>query len=173
MAIYIRQAKKEDLNTIYSLIQSGKKVLAQEGIPQWQGNYPQKEDILQDINQEYGYLLIKNGQIVGTATLFQRSDPNYQQIYAGNWQGNLGQYATIHRITINPTVSGQHLGDYFFSNLISEAYRLGFREVRIDTHEKNQRMQHLVLKAGFEYAGIVYMHQDPNDQRKAFQLFLK
>lgn len=173
MAIYIRQAKKEDLNTIYSLIQRGKKVLAQEKIPQWQGIYPQKEDILQDIKQGYGYLLIKNGQIVGTATLFQREDSNYQQIYAGAWQKGLGKYATIHRIAIEPNFKGQHLGDYFFSNLISEAYRLGFREVRIDTHEKNKRMQHLILKAGFEYAGIVYMHQDPNDQRKAFQLFLK
>lgn len=174
MPIFMRLAQIKDLTTIYDLILQGKKLLAADQIPQWQGDYPQKTDLQRDITKKYAYVLLKGDQLVGSATLFQEPDPNYQQIFAGNWQkGPAAKYATIHRITIDPHFSGQHLGDFFFSNLVSEAYRLGFREIRIDTHEKNQRMRHLIAKAGFSYSGIVYMNRDPHDQRLAYQLFLK
>ena len=174
MAIFMRLAQTKDLAAIYDLILQGKKLLANDRIPQWQGNYPQKADLLQDITQKYAYVLINADQLVGSATLFQEPDPNYRQIFTGKWQkSSSSKYATIHRITIDPHFSGQHLGDFFFSNLVSEAYRLGFYEIRIDTHKKNQRMRYLITKTGFSFSGIVYMHQDPHDQRLAYQLFLK
>ncbi|GBG95868.1 GNAT family acetyltransferase [Ligilactobacillus salitolerans] len=171
-SIYIRKAQASELEQVFALISQGKKLLAQDQIPQWQGEYPQKADIQQDIDKGETYLLILDAEIVGTATLFQANDPNYEQIYQGQWQPSDKKYATIHRITVAPQYHGQHLADFFFSNLTSEAYRLGFREVRIDTHAMNQRMQHVILKQGFSYSGIVYMDGDQNDQRNVYQLFL-
>lgn len=174
MAItYIRQATKQDLNSINNLIKSGKQLLANEDIPQWQGDYPNISDLQRDIDKGFTYVLIFDEQVVGTATLFQEVDPNYAIIYDGAWLPSNNHYATIHRITVNPDFEGHHLGDMFFSNLISAAYNLGFREIRIDTHAKNKRMQHLALKSGFMYAGIVYMNQDPTDKRNVYQLFLR
>jgi RimJ/RimL family protein N-acetyltransferase len=173
MAItYIRQANNEDLNAINELITSGKKILAAENIPQWQGNYPDLSILQRDIDKGFTYVLIFDEQIVGTATLFQEVDPNYAIIYDGAWLPSNNHYATIHRITVNPAFKGHHLGDMFFSNLISTAYNLGFHEMRIDTHAKNKRMQHLALKSGFVYSGIVYMNQDSTDKRNVYQLFL-
>ncbi|KGO22475.1 GNAT family N-acetyltransferase [Oenococcus alcoholitolerans] len=171
--VYIRKATIYDIDRMVQLIDQGKKLLADQGIPQWQKGYPRREDLLEDIKRSWTYLLIFDQDIVGTATIFQLPDPNYADIYQGKWQGDPQQkYATIHRITIDPHFSGNHLGDYFFSDLISEAYRLGYRQLRIDTHVKNKRMQHLAAKFSFDYAGIIYLDHDDTDQRNAYQLFL-
>ncbi|KRL05392.1 GNAT family N-acetyltransferase [Liquorilactobacillus oeni] len=174
--IFIKQAHLRDVPAIVKLIGLGKKLLAADGIPQWQGNYPDPAIVKTDVQKGYTYLLLVDNQIAGAATLFQEEDPNYYKIYQGTWQKNPSSnknYATIHRITINPQYHGQHLADFFFSGLFSAAYRLGFNEIRIDTHETNKRMQHLIKKSGFSYSGIVYMNDDSKDQRNVYQLFLK
>lgn len=172
-SVMIRPATATDAPTIMAIIQQAKQLLAADGIPQWQGAYPTQADIDRDIDRGYTYLLLADHEPVGTATLFQEPDPNYATIYNGEWQPQSSDhYATIHRIAIAPGHSGSHLGDLFFSNLTSEAYRLGFRELRIDTHANNARMQHVLLKAGFTYSGIVRMDDDPNDLRNVYQLFL-
>lgn len=169
---YLRKATLSDLDQIFRLIQGAKRQLAVDKIPQWQGLYPQKEDLMIDLERGMTYLLISNQQILGTATLMTTPEPNYQSIYQGAWHPSDQHYATIHRIAIQSDQAGQHLGDFMISNLLSEAIRLGFTEIRIDTHRKNLRMQHILEKTGFVYTGIVYMDSDPNDQRNAYQLFL-
>lgn len=170
--VYLRKATLADLDQIDHLIQDAKKLLAADGIPQWQTGYPQKKDILADLEQEMTYLLIVGRQILGTATLMTMPEPNYKNIYQGGWQTSDQHYATIHRIAIKSDQTGQHLSDFIFSNLLSETLRLGFKEIRIDTHRQNLRMQHILEKTGFEYRGIVYMDSNPDDQRNAYQLFL-
>ncbi|AEJ23875.1 GNAT family N-acetyltransferase [Weissella koreensis] len=170
--IYLRKATLADLDQIDYLIKDAKKLLAADGIPQWQGDYPQKTDILADLEQGMTYLLIVDQQILGTATLMTIPEPNYQNIYHGGWRTSDQHYATIHRIAIKSDQTGQHLSDFIFSNLLSEAIQLGFKEIRIDTHRQNLRMQHVLEKIGFEYRGIVYMDSNPADRRNAYQLFL-
>ncbi|NVY96765.1 GNAT family N-acetyltransferase [Lactobacillus sp. DCY120] len=171
--IFLRSAQVQDLDRIGQLFQEGQRVLAQEQIPQWQDGYPQKSDADRDYQQGQLYVLTTPHKVLGTATLTTTPDPNYQQIFAGQWLPSTGNYATIHRITIDSHYHGQHLGDFFFSNLISQAYQQGQRELRIDTHAQNQRMQHLITKWGFEKRGIVYLDHNPQDQRLAYQLFLQ
>ena len=42
--------------------------------------------------------------------------------------------------------------------------------VRVDTHEDNKPMQHLIAKAGFAYCGVI--HLADGDPRLAYQLVL-
>jgi RimJ/RimL family protein N-acetyltransferase len=39
--------------------------------------------------------------------------------------------------------------------------------IRIDTHRDNQIMQHVILKQGFTYCGIIYLLS--GDERLAYQ----
>ncbi|MFT8363081.1 MAG: GNAT family N-acetyltransferase [Sporolactobacillus sp.] len=174
MAIsYIRLATIEDIPQIMAIITKAQALLAQEDIPQWQNNYPNRAAIAADIAKHYSYVLIVDQVIAGTAALLQEEDPNYHQIYGGEWVNPAdADYASIHRIAIAPGYHGQHLADFFFSNLLSASYGLGYRQVRIDTHARNKRMQHIITKAGFSYSGIVYMHDDASDQRLTYQLFM-
>ena len=51
-----------------------------------------------------------------------------------------------------------------------EASKLGIRNLRIDTHNDNLTMQHIVAKAGFSYCGIIRL--EDGDPRLAYQLVL-
>ena len=44
------------------------------------------------------------------------------------------------------------------------------RHLRVDTHRENHIMQHLLLKFGFRYRGIIYLQN--GDERLAYQLIL-
>ncbi|KRL01206.1 GNAT family N-acetyltransferase [Liquorilactobacillus capillatus] len=171
---FIRKAVAADIEKIMPLIEKAKVLLASENIPQWQNGYPNYDVITADINQGATYILIVDGKITGTATLAVGDEPNYQKLYFGSWKQfpNKEAYAVIHRIAIDPQYKGSHLADFFFSSLNTIAYQLGVKQLRVDTHILNKRMQHIIIKAGFNYTGVVYMQDDPQEQRNVYQLFL-
>jgi len=173
MTNYVRQATNADLPAMMAIIEQGRQALAADQIPQWQDGYPLDRDIQADIDAQRAWLLIVNGDIAGTAALLTTPDPNYQKIYQGSWAGDAdATYTSIHRIAIASGYHGQHLADFYFSNLMTLSYAAGFHQIRVDTHALNQRMQHIITKAGFSYRGIVYMANDATDQRNAYQVML-
>lgn len=169
--IYIRKAQLTDLSVIMKIIDAAKLLLKQDGSPQWQDGQPSQDTFKQDIKNGNCYLLIFNDQIAGTATLLQENDPHYAKI-DGNWAANV-PYATIHRIALSSDFRGQHLSDFFMSNLISLAYSEGFWDIRIDTHQLNKRMQHLITQQGFEYRGVISVAPGENGLRRAYELQLR
>lgn len=173
MTKYVRLATNQDLATMMHIINEGKQALAADQIPQWQDGYPQAPDLQKDIDAHNAWLLIVDGQIAGTATLLTHPDPNYAKIYGGHWLAEADDhYTSIHRIAVANGYHGQHLTDFYFSNLMTLSYQLGFKQLRIDTHIQNTRMQHIITKAGFTYRGVVYMDNNAADQRNAYQIIL-
>ncbi|AVK63561.1 GNAT family N-acetyltransferase [Lactobacillus sp. CBA3606] len=172
MLKYVRAATIADLPAMLAIIEQARTVLANDQIPQWQDGYPVAADIQADITAKRAWLLVVDGQIAGTAALLTTPDPNYRDMQAGQWLAATTPYTSIHRIAIAGAYHGQHLADFYFSNLITLSHQLGFRQLRVDTHALNQRMQHVILKAGFTYQGVVVMDGDVTDQRNAYQLNL-
>ncbi|MGX7059091.1 GNAT family N-acetyltransferase [Vagococcus humatus] len=170
-ATYVRLATLADLPQIMTIIAEAKELLKEDGSSQWQDGEPSRDTLQEDIHLQHCYLLVVGSQIAGVAALVTEPDPNYQQIAGEGWQKQ-GPYATIHRIAISPSFKGQHLGRYFFSNLLTLAYQKGFRQMRIDTHEMNIRMQSLIQAFGFSYQGIIYVSPNPEGKRLAYELSL-
>ncbi len=173
MSKYIRQATSADLPAMMAIIEQAKTALAADQIPQWQDGYPQSVDLQADIDAKLAWVLIVDGQIAGTATLLTTPDPNYAQISDGSWKETTHhRYTSIHRIAIANGYHGQHLADFYFSNLMTISYQLGFHQIRIDTHRSNKRMQHVITKAGFDYRGVIYIDHQPDEARNAYQILL-
>ncbi|KRO04700.1 acetyltransferase [Levilactobacillus paucivorans] len=170
--IFIKRATRRDLSTIMALIDHAKEQLKAAGSPQWQDGYPDLATLTADVDAQHCWLLDVDGQVAGTATMIIGDDPNYQHIEDGQWQNNQEPYATIHRIAIGPGFRGQHLSHYFFSNLISAAYREGVRNFRVDTHQQNQQMQAIATTFGYKYRGTIYVDDGPNGARRAYELNL-
>lgn len=170
--IYVRKATKKDVHAMMLIINQAKQLLKADGSQQWQNGSPNELKILDDIEQGYAYLLIVDDQIAGTAALLTDPDPHYETIIDGSWKNNDAPYATIHRIAISDQFRGRNLASYFMSNLLSLGYYQGFRNFRIDTHEKNVRTQGLIKKYGFEYRGRIFVDPSPHGERKAYELHL-
>ncbi|MFD1317720.1 GNAT family N-acetyltransferase [Loigolactobacillus zhaoyuanensis] len=170
---YLRQARTADLPVIMKIINEAKAYLKQQNVDQWQHGYPEQSDMTADVAAGLNYVLIRDDVIVGTATLQRGIDDNYKVIEQGTWRGAAeATYTSIHRIAVAAGYRGQHLSETLITNLLTLSLQLGYADVRIDTHPENVGMQHVIKQNGFEYRGIIYMHE-PKEPRYAYQLQLK
>jgi RimJ/RimL family protein N-acetyltransferase len=166
----LKQSLPKDSKKILEILQSASKFLAEQGINQWQNNYPNQAIIENDINEGISYVLVDDqNQILSVATLDTKPEPNYKIILEGEWL-NEQPYATIHRIATNPEHAGKGVAKATFEYLIEQAKLLGFHEIRIDTHPDNHIMQHIISASGFEYRGIILVADQT--ERFAYQLFI-
>ena len=115
---------------------------------QWINGYPQREVIVEDINLKRSYLIKKNDTILAVFTFINGDDETYHDI-EGKWL-NDEKYGVIHRIGSNQIEKG----------MLAVAINYCFQFVnnmRIDTHQDNKVMQHLLEKLGFSKCGIIYL----------------
>ena len=100
------------------------------------------------------------GDIHFVFAFFLGEDPTYLYIKNGNWISD-EPYGTIHRIASDGAVSGVvKMAVDYSKNIISN--------IRIDTHENNKTMQHILAELGFSKCGIIYI--EDGTSRIAYQL---
>lgn len=150
----IRQAFPNEVVAVMAVLSSAKQFLAESGFSQWQGEngYPNEDDVFDDILQGQAYVAVVGGQIVAYAAVIDGKDEAYDKIYDGKWQHNNYRYITIHRLAVLRDFAGQGIAQTFLQGLIEGQAGSDFR---IDTHEKNKAMRHIVEKLGFVYCGKV------------------
>lgn len=158
----IRQAQPNDLKDILRVYEIAREYMRQSGNPdQWGTDKPKRELLEADIQK--GELFVgedADGVIHFVFAFILGEDPTYSYIEDGAWLSD-APYGTIHRIAGDGTVSGVvKMAVEFCRNTISN--------IRIDTHEKNKTMQHVVEKLGFVKCGIIYI--DDGTPRIAYQL---
>ncbi|UQS83018.1 GNAT family N-acetyltransferase [Bombilactobacillus thymidiniphilus] len=169
--IYLRSATLGDLPTMSAIIQSAKELLKNDNIDQWQDGYPNLAQSRADVENKQAYVLMVNQQIGAMATFLTQPDPSYQTLRQGHWQQN-GPYATFHRLAVNPEFRGQHLTNYLMSNLLTLAIQHDLANVRIDTHQDNLRMQHILNNWGFQKRGMIELQYQQGGVRVAYELNL-
>lgn len=155
----IRIATIKDLAEMRLVFDYGRKVQSESGNPtQWEIGYPSDQLIMEDITKGAAYLCLdeENG-IAAVFSVFTDPDPTYVEIN-GEWLNN-EPYATIHRIASNGRVRG-------IGQLCIEWVQNKYDNVRIDTHDNNQQMKHIVKKLGFKYCGVIYLKN--GDSRNAY-----
>jgi GNAT superfamily N-acetyltransferase len=171
MTDYTRQATEADLPAAMAVLNAGIAYLKAQGSPQWQdGQGPTEEQVLADISAGFGYVLIHEGEVAGYGALIPGPDPIYEHITEGAWSQN-GDYVAIHRIAVDTNIRGKGLSKTLFHDLIVLARANDYTDVRVDTFPANEIMQHVIMGAGFQYAGMI---QFPfaHGERRAFELLL-
>ena len=146
------------------VLSAAKKIMRSNGnLNQWTGGYPSEEAILSDIEKGNGYVVCDGEDIVGYFAFVPSPEPTYKNIYEGKWVEDTLPYHVIHRIGSFPEVHGvfKSIMDWCFSQ---------DPNIRIDTHRDNTIMQHLILKEGFTWCGIIYLAN--GDERLAYQKVL-
>ena len=146
----IRHAFPKDLPSLLPLYQRARAFMAANGNPdQWGDRYPTEEILSKDIQNHRLYLCENDGETAAAFMFFIGEEPNYAVIEDGDWPDRR-PYGTIHRIAGDGSVKGL-LGK-------AVAYAEGvISHLRIDTHEKNAVMRHLIEKNGFVRCGIIHV----------------
>lgn len=147
-----RKVNENEIEIINSLYREGSNLLKERGIDQWQGvNLPVATK--EAINNIF---VLEDDEIIATTILLDY-DSDYDEIFEGEWKSD-GDYFAVHRFMTHPNKLNRGLTTVLFNKI--EEYALSFDKssLRIDTHKDNIPMQKAILKAGYEYCGIVYLY---------------
>ncbi len=150
------KAKVKDIPQIMEIIKDAQNYLRENGIDQWQNNYPNPEVLKNDIANGNSYLIKDNSKIIATAAIIFGEDKTYNYIEDGEWITEKGKYGVIHRAAVAEKYKGQGIASIFFKETEKMAAEKDAISIRIDTHQKNNSMQRLIEKEGFKYCGIIY-----------------
>ena len=156
----IRKATPSDINDVMEIFSRAREFMRSAGNnEQWSNGYPSREVIENDQQSGCSYVVVDNGEIIGTFFFKIGIDPTYVKIYDGEWISD-EEYGVIHRIAVK----------YHGRNIASFVYNYCFERVkslRIDTHRDNIPMQKSLMKNGFVYCGIILLAS--GDERLAYQ----
>lgn len=154
----LKQATAADFDQIMAILKDGANQLAEHGVDQWQGDYPSPDQIKEDIDHGFAYLAESaDGQTVGAISIVEAPDHAYDNLQ-GEWLKDTQNYVVIHRVAIH----SDHAGHGYATKLLTEVinyirdHRQDIDSIRIDTHEDNQAMQHLIDKMGFTKVGELH-----------------
>lgn len=144
----VRPAIPGDLSRILQIYDIAKQFMYRNGNPtQWPGSYPQAQLLLEDMAAGHLFVAQNDSGIHGVFAFMLGDDPTYAVIEKGSWRSDT-PYGTIHRVASDGT-----------GGILSAALdfaRSKSPHLRIDTHEDNHPMQHLLEKNGFSRRGIIY-----------------
>ena len=157
----IRKALPGDLPEILRVYEAARAYMRASGNPdQWGYDYPPEDMLENDI--KIGQLYIgedESGKIRLSFALIPGNDPTYNYI-EGAWL-NDEPYAAIHRVASDGEKKGAFAA---CANFCAQNHK----NLRIDTHEANLTMQHVMEKFGFVKCGRIYLEN--GDPRIAYQL---
>ena len=155
----IRLAGLSDLPAILLVYEAARCYMRETGNPtQWGDSNPPQATLEEDIRLRQLYVDVQNGAIHSVFAFVLGEEPTYARI-DGAWP-NDAPYGTIHRIASDGTVKGA------FGRCM-EFCKARSGELRIDTHENNHTMRHLIARHGFRECGII--HVADGSPRIAFQ----
>lgn len=145
----IRKAEPEDLNAILPIYAYARERMRLSGNPsQWGEDYPPLEMVQNDIANGHSYLVTEADEIVGVFVFMIGEDPTYQRIDNGAWL-NDDVYGTIHRVAGNKNARG-------IMRMCLSFCEAKVANIRIDTHECNRIMQHVLERSGYKRCGQIY-----------------
>lgn len=163
------KTKIEDIPQVMEIIRDAQKYLCQEGIDQWQNDYPNPDTFKEDIKNGNSYVIKDKEKVIAAAAIIFADDPTYARIYEGQWLSQ-GKYGVIHRAAVAEDYKGQGIASLFFKEAEKMAAESAAQSLRIDTHQDNLSMQRLIEKENFKYCGIIYT--ESGSRRLAYEKLL-
>lgn len=159
----IRKAVPQDLPRIREIYGIARKFMRENGNhAQWgEGDEPEAL-IEEDVRLSQLYVL-EDGEIHAVFAFIIGEDPSYLKIEQGTWKSDTS-YAAVHRVASDGTVRNI-LGQ------VMDYCKIQMPHLRIDTHEDNKVMQHVLEKYGFVRCGVV--HVPDGSPRIAYELLQK
>lgn len=146
----IRLATKDDMSVLLEIYEKARQFMASTGnANQWVDGYPNKQDLEVEIALHRLYVLCIDDEIEASFVFYNGIDPCYNKIYDGAWL-NDKPYGVLHKVATRQRK--KHMGDQIISFAFSQN-----SNIRIDTHEMNLPMQHLLEKHGFQKTGTIYL----------------
>lgn len=151
----IRLAKIEEIDRIVDICKRCGLFLRQNGIDQWDENYPKREIIQQDVETETLFVYADNENLKGLVVLNETQDDEYNEI---DWlTKDSSRNLVVHRLAVHPDYQGQGIAQKLMDYAEVYAEKLNYDSIRLDTFSQNQRNQTFYQRRNYTELGTVYL----------------
>ena len=132
----IKKASEPDLLQLLSIVKSCGQNLIEQGIFQWNEQYPKREDLLEDIELQELWKLEDKNSVIGLIVLTENEDAEYQDV---NWLTKNHKNLYIHRLAVDPKFQGKGYAQKLMDFAEKYAKENGYNSIRLDTFSENKR----------------------------------
>lgn len=156
----INKATTSDLDQVYSLTKSCAKDMIENGIFQWNENYPSKEVLKKDIKLQQIWKLYESNKIIGIIVLTEIEDKEYEKV---KWLTKNYKNLYIHRLAILPEFQGKGYAQKLMDFTENYAKENNFKSIRLDTFSQNKRNQLFYEKRNYTKLDKIYFSNQSED----------
>ena len=100
-----RKATFNDKEAVWKILQEAIERRRKDGSKQWQDGYPNPETVQKDMEQNFGYVLVSEGETVAYCAIILNYEPAYEEI-EGQWL-NDEEFFVIHRVAVSEKAAGK------------------------------------------------------------------
>lgn len=165
----IRRAKISEIPDILTITRACAKKMEENGIFQWNEQYPSKEAFIKDIERYELFVIEENRTVQGTIVISTLMDDEYKPI---KWLTPNGNSTYIHRLSVHPNFQGKGFAQQMMD--FAEAYSRenGFVSVRLDTFSQNKRNQRFYEQRGYQKLGDIFFPKQSDHPFHCYELVL-
>ena len=161
----IELAKITESTEIMDLFTKCRKYLDKKGIFQWTEEYPDREFIEYNINDNCLYIMKNEGEIIGALVLNEFQSEEWNVI---KWKYDSGKQVVIHAFAIDPKCQNKGYGKKLFTYCENVAKENDYSNIRIDVFSENPHALYFWEMNGFVKAGETFFDCKPKGHEKYF-----
>lgn len=167
----ISKGLPHEIESIIRLTKRCGKHMRENGIDQWDENYPDYASIENDLKTETLFAYREGETILGIVVLNETQDEEYGEI---DWlTANDARHLVVHRLAVDPTHQGKGIARKIMDFAEDFAREQGYDSVRLDTFSQNPRNQRFYLNRGYTDLGAVYLKYKKEHPYFCYELLLK
>lgn len=151
----IRLGQPEHIDEIIAVTKACGRHLFENGIDQWDENYPDRSSIEKDIEAQSLFIYQEENIILGLVVLNESQDEEYDQI---NWlTAENAKNLIVHRLAVHPSSQGKGIARKIMDHSEEYAQEKGYDSIRLDTFSQNPRNQKFYQNRGYKELGSVFL----------------
>ncbi|MCX7546504.1 GNAT family N-acetyltransferase [Xanthomarina sp. F1114] len=161
----IRKATYKDIDSILKITRTCALFMTNQGVFQWNENYPSKKAFENDVLRDELYVLETNSKIIGCIVVSTFMDKEYIPI---KWLIPNSNNIYIHRLAVHPEQQGKGYARKLMNFAETLAKNNHFVSIRLDTFSKNVRNQKFYELRNYKRLGEIYF---PNQSESPFYCY--
>ena len=166
----IRKARIADLIPVKKITEDCTAALIEQGIYQWNSEYPSLTAFRKDIEKQSLYVYENKGAVIGCIMFSQEKDPLYNSIH---WLTDDYKNLYIHRLAVHPNNQKQGIARQMMDFAEAYATQEQIISIRLDTFSKNLRNIRFYKARGYTKLGDVYFVKQSQHPFHCFEKVVK
>mgnify|MGYP000508600728 CR=1 FL=1 len=144
--------------------------MRENGIDQWDENYPDRASIKKDLDTKTLFAYREDDRILGIVVLNEKQDEEYGEI---NWStSDTDKNIVVHRLAVHPDQQGNGIARKIMDFAEQYAKEQNYDAIRLDTFSQNPRNQRFYTKRGYTDLGPVYLKYKKDHPYFCYELIL-